>query len=100
MMSKLSNLPPGCSVFDEHINPQKDTYASVVKMGRLTCGFQKGHGVVRHAIPMDDYFFGCKGKALCGTQPGRRSVGWVNDEEVTEVTCARCLGKMRKITND
>lgn len=70
---------------------------SAVKVGRLTCGAQKGHGVVRHALEKDSYCWGTKNKALCGTQPGRRSVGFVADEGITEITCDRCARKVEQL---
>lgn len=69
---------------------------SVVKVGRLTCGAQKGHGVVRHALDANKYCFGTKSKSLCGTEPGRRSVGFVSDEGNMIVTCERCKKKIEK----
>jgi len=70
---------------------------SVVKMGRLSCGCQKDHGVVRHGMFKDQYCWGTHSKALCGSAPGRRSVGFVNDEDITEITCERCLAKIKKL---
>lgn len=69
---------------------------SVVKMGRLSDAVQRDHGIVRHAMLEDDYRFGAHSKALCGTKPGRRSVGWANDKDITEITCDRCLKKLKK----
>ena len=70
---------------------------AVVKVGRLTCGAQKGHGVIRHALDVDRYCWGAKSKALCGTEPGKRSVGFVSDEGKTEITCERCRKKIEKL---
>jgi|TARA_Y100000310_G_scaffold257457_2_gene265512 hypothetical protein len=70
-------------------------YISVVKMGRLADGHQGGHGVVRHAMDAAIYHgFGSHQKALCATKPGRRSVGFVHDEGVDEITCKQCQHKI------
>lgn len=70
---------------------------SVVKMGRLANGFEKDHGVVRHAINKKKYFWGTHSPALCGTRPGKRSVGFVNDDDITEITCPKCLKKLNNL---
>lgn len=69
---------------------------SVVKTGRCSNGAERDHGSVRHAMDAERYHWGAMGKALCGAQPGRRSVGFVSDEGRTEITCARCKGKADK----
>ncbi len=69
---------------------------SVVKLGRLSDGFQRDHGRVRHALPEADYSYGTRRVALCGTRPGKRSVGFAHDPEHPEVTCPRCLSKLRR----
>jgi len=62
--------------------------------GRCANGLERGQGTVMHAIPVDQVrrhggFAEANGKALCGAQPGRRSVGWTVCEERT-VSCERC----------
>lgn len=82
------------------MNDKPDTsILSVVKMGRLTDGFQKDHGVVRHAMMEESYCWGTHSKALCGSKPGRRSVGFVNDPDITDITCKPCLKKIEKLNH-
>lgn len=64
-----------------------------VKMGRLASGSQSDHGIVIHALPLDVRHYG-HGKALCGTQPGRRSIGWATDYDINAINCPRCLRKL------
>ena len=68
----------------------KDKIAFVVKTGRCANGSQLDQGTVRHAMLKVDYVWGSKQKAFCGTEPGRRSVGFVADENATEITCKVC----------
>jgi len=75
-------------------------YISVVKAGRLSDGFQRDHGVVRHAMAEEDYCWGTHQKALCGTKPGKRSVGFVDDPDITVITCPRCIKILGNITPD
>lgn len=70
------------------------SYYPAVKLGRLTCGFQKDMGSVVHAVTE----FG----SLCGAKPGgRRSVGWsdpIHDTgNYTTVTCDKCLVNIQKL---
>jgi hypothetical protein len=64
------------------------------KTGRCASGAQRDGGVVLHAVEERSQW----GKALCGTEPGRLSGGWDFDVEFwgTEVTCQRCLIRMKK----
>ena len=64
------------------------------KMGTLSSGAQRNHGVVLHLVPDEVRHFG-HGKALCGTEPGRRSIGWATDYEGLEPTCKRCLAHLQ-----
>lgn len=66
----------------------------MVKAGRCADGFEGGHGSVVHGVA-DGIEFGM-GKALCRTQPGRRSVGWVKPYKEKPINCASCLKKMGK----
>lgn len=66
------------------------------KAGRCVNGFENDHGSVVHAVPNGIEY--CRGKALCGTEPGRRSVGWVKPYGSQDITCARCLSKLAKAT--
>jgi len=69
---------------------------AAVKAGRCVNGGQADHGQVYHALPQERAHFGAKTKALCGTETGRRSVGFVCDKGVVKVTCKRCLAKIEK----
>ena len=67
-------------------------YKIMYKMGRLANGFALDAGIVYHAVEnAADYGLG---KALCGTEPGRRSAGW---HRVTgqQVTCKACMKKLQ-----
>ena len=70
---------------------------SVVKMGRLCSEKQGGHGVVRHAMEKENYCLGTKNKALCGTKPGKRSVGFASDKSIKEITCNSCKKKIGRM---
>ncbi len=69
-------------------------YQIGAKLGTLSSGAQRNHGTVLHALPLSVSHFGY-GKALCGTEPGRRSIGWATDYEGMPVTCKRCLAKIK-----
>ncbi|WP_339064790.1 hypothetical protein [Teredinibacter turnerae] len=77
--------------------PEPQKFISATKTGRCANGSQLDHGTVRHALPAESYFWGCKSVALCGTKPGRRSVGFVSDKGKTTITCARCAAKLKKL---
>lgn len=67
----------------------------VSKAGRCANGFERGRGVIIHYLnatekQIDSGAFWLK--ALCGTETGRRSVGWTQRPE-SEVTCKKCLKK-------
>jgi hypothetical protein len=58
--------------------------------GRCANGGERDGGLHFHAVIGDDW------EALCGASPGRRSAGW-SSYPGTEVTCPRCLSKIRRI---
>jgi len=86
-------------------------------LGRLSNGSQSDHGTRYHAVVRRMVKNPNAGKvldngyvlpekversvALCGARPGRRSVGWdfenFSTHLGTEVTCPRCLERLRKI---
>ncbi len=66
-------------------------YSVMYKMGRLANGAALDSGTVYHAVG-DGYDYGM-GKALCGTEPGRRSAGWMRQVN-QQVTCKACLRKL------
>jgi hypothetical protein len=58
--------------------------------GRCANGSELDHGTRFHALPMT----GKTWRALCGTEPGRRSVGWTTWGADRAVTCPRCINKL------
>lgn len=70
-------------------------YEGRMKLGRLTGGAQKDHGVLVHAVEKGTTAAYCRGKATCGTQPGRRSCGW-SDVENLPINCPRCLARIAR----
>jgi hypothetical protein len=64
-------------------------YQILSMLGRLRNEFQRDSGTRFHAVRFDSY------KAICGAEPGRRSVGW-SLYHGEEVTCPRCLKKLKK----
>ena len=56
--------------------------------GRCANGLERGQGRKVHAVPASFAATGF-GKALCGAQPGRRSVGWTA-LPAADVTCPLC----------
>lgn len=64
-------------------------YKARVKAGRLANGAELDHGTISHAVNSHG--------ALCGTKPGKRSVGWVApypDEDYPPITCQKCLANI------
>lgn len=62
-------------------------YQILRKTGRLANGAERDGGEIYHAVRFDKY------KAVCGTQPGRRSVGWSNYHG-EKVTCQACIKRL------
>lgn len=62
-------------------------YQVLRKTGRLANGAERDGGVIYHAVLFDNY------KAVCGTQPGRRSVGW-SSYHGEKVTCQACIKRL------
>ena len=58
--------------------------------GRCANGAERDHGTRYHAVRTGEY------KAVCGAEPGRRSVGWCDWGYGGEVTCPRCLKRLEK----
>ena len=69
-------------------------YKGRVKLGRLSNGFESDHGYVVHACSSNISSY-CGGKALCGTEPGKKSVGW-SPADYPEITCPKCIKKLNK----
>jgi len=64
--------------------------------GRCSNGYERDQGSKIHALNVTEpvsVFNPYYVKSLCGREPGRRSVGWVERFELV-VTCPRCLKKM------
>ncbi len=66
---------------------QNQNFKILRKTGRLVNGNEGGAGVKYHAV-IDNI-------ALCGTKPGRLS-NW-SFYEGKEITCPKCLAKVKKI---
>ncbi|WP_267122940.1 hypothetical protein [Xanthomonas sacchari] len=69
--------------------------------GRCANGLERGQGSNLHAIPSSQVrrqggFTEAAGKALCGAEPGRRSVGWTVCEQ-QPVSCPRCLRALERV---
>lgn len=62
-------------------------------MGRLANAMELGHGVKVHAIEPGRTAAYCRGKALCGAEPGKRSAGW-SQVEPFPISCPKCLKKL------
>lgn len=58
--------------------------------GRCSDGAERDGGTLFHVVPEGSW------KALCGAQPGRRSVGWSAYVRATP-SCIRCVSKQQKI---
>lgn len=69
-------------------------YEPRMMMGRLASGVQGGHGVKVHATEPGKTAAYCRGKAICGAEPGKRSAGWSGVEQLP-VNCPKCLKKMK-----
>jgi hypothetical protein len=64
--------------------------------GRARTGGEQG-GMIFHAVEEGEYGGAeySHATALCGVQPGRRSIGWSTwHPEGQGVTCPKCLRKM------
>jgi hypothetical protein len=74
---------------------QMQGYEVLVMLGRLSNGFESDHGTRYHAVKFGSH------KAVCGAQPGRRSVGWTFDPRGhgKEITCPRCIAKLKRTTS-
>ena len=69
-----------------------EVYTWAVKAGLCTSGAEAGRGRVRHLVAaygMDAQWIFTRDKAVCGTQPGRRSVGWTEPHSQPKA-CERC----------
>lgn len=60
-------------------------YGSFQLLGRLRNGAARDHGILTHAVKNGEW------RAVCGAQPGRRSVGWVRSYGDETITCPRCV---------
>lgn len=70
-----------------------NAYQILSLAGRCRTGSDQ-QGVLQHAVPIGAILPGdIMGKALCGKEPGRRSVGW-SCYPGRAVTCPKCLKKI------
>lgn len=63
-------------------------YGAFQMLGRLRNGAARDHGILTHAVKNGEW------RAVCGAQPGRRSVGWVRSYNDETITCPRCLKRL------
>jgi hypothetical protein len=61
-----------------------------MKPGRCANGAELGGGTRWHAVPYGQY------KAICGTEPGRRTPGWSSWHDSKVVTCPTCKKRLEK----
>ena len=72
-----------------HCQKEQDQGYIVMSLaGRCANGAERDHGTRFHAVETTSY------KALCGSKPGRRSVGW--SRELGPVSCPRCISKLAR----
>lgn len=57
-------------------------------LGSCASGSESDKGRLSHGVVGDSW------TALCGAKPGSRSAGWAEYDDA-EVTCKRCLAKMK-----
>lgn len=69
-------------------------YEPRMLLGRLSNGCESDHGKKIHACEPGKTAAYCRGKALCGAEPGKRSAGW-SDIENSPVNCSKCLKNMK-----
>lgn len=73
----------------------------VQKLGRCANGFEKDHGRIIHGLvteyPNDSIQ---QGIALCGTLPGKRSVGWGQpfQKQTKSINCEKCKKRIEEPT--
>lgn len=72
----------------------KKTIVPATLAGRCANGFERGQGVVVHAVECSDneLRFGIDfyAESLCGKTHGARSAGWCSRRDL-QVTCRKCL---------
>lgn len=68
--------------------------SNVYKAGRAWNGAHRDAGTVVHIVEGDEPNGYWGNKALCGTEPGRRSYGWSKTDK--EVNCKNCIKKNSK----
>lgn len=62
--------------------------------GRCANGAERDHGILWHARFLDDDGYPNR-KAVCGQEPGKRSVGWsCHIPAGRQVTCKRCVRRL------
>lgn len=67
---------------------------NVYKGGRCWNGAHRDAGILVHIIEGEETNGYWGGKALCGTEPGKRSYGWAKTSR--QPTCAKCIKKRDK----
>jgi len=74
-------------------------------LGRLTDGAERDHGSYVHALYKAEVFSPripdmliTVEKSICGKKPGKRSVGWSDNDNDNDkpITCPKCLKRLEK----
>jgi|GEM_PF-1912476 len=79
-----------------YVLPDGTAWRSSDMMGTLRTGRQGDQGRRLHAVPEEDCgVWSGASPALCGAQPGPRSVGW-GDVRSEPVDCPHCVARLRK----
>lgn len=75
----------------------KNTITPATLSGRCANGYERGQGVVVHAVECSEQElrFGIRAyaRSLCGKTHGARSAGWTHRQDL-HVTCAKCKKKI------
>lgn len=67
-------------------------YIPLPLAGRCSNGYERGKGNLVHMVREG------KGEALCGAEPGHRSVGWSSTPR-QQATCPKCLKRHEALIN-
>jgi hypothetical protein len=78
------DLCPDC------VMEQTRGYQARTMTGRCANGAERDHGTRTHAVKFGQY------KAICGAEPGRRSVGWSTPWNGRDITCPRCIKRLER----
>lgn len=82
----MKNTPPTLS----------DFFKPMRLAGRCANGAERDKGTRFHAMRTEDCEYSLH-DALCGAAPGKLSAGWVSPNGEAEITCTKCLSKLKKL---